>query len=138
MPTPNQIKFRKAMNRIHKENAKKEKFYSYIEDKYISSYYEKTGGSGVGKRKIQLLNIYKYTFITLAVLFCLIIFLAAPFSKFVAIPFTLMICSVILVPFGLVHPSLAFLDGKSRWTVIWVYVLLFIVSFVVGSFLLLR
>jgi hypothetical protein len=44
-----------------------------------------------------------------------------------------MICSIILFLFGLIHPSLAFLDGKSRFRVVWVYGLLFVISFVVGS-----
>jgi hypothetical protein len=127
--TSTQRNFKKKMNGITKDlkNGKKEKLYSYIENRYISSYFE---DSGNGSMKIRKLNTLKYSFIIAAVIFGLIIYIAAPYSKLTSIPFTIMISSIILILFGMIHPSLAFLDGKSRITVIISYGLLFIVGFI--------
>ncbi|OAB31189.1 hypothetical protein [Paenibacillus macquariensis] len=127
MSTPTQKRFNKEMTQINKESKTNDKVYSYIQDKFISSYYEANSN---GRQRVKTLNKYKYSIVITAALFCFLVFIAAPYSKITAIPVTFMLSSIILIPFGLIHPSLAFLDGKSRFTVVWVYVLLFIVSFI--------
>lgn len=130
MSTSTQRKFRKEMQSIQKEHSKKSKgkFYSYIMDKHISSYYE---GSPKLKRRYRFVRIFKNSFLLVAVIFTALLFLAAPYSKITAIPFTVMIASLILLVFGLIHPSLAFMNGKSRLRVILVYGALAVIGFVV-------
>jgi hypothetical protein len=129
LPTPAQKNFKQAMNEINVniENNKKEKFFSYIEDKYIASYYERLPKS---RKRVRILNSFKYTFIIISILFCCIVYAAAPFSKFAAIPLTLLLDSIILALLGLVHPSLAFLDGKSRFKVLTIYTIISLVSLI--------
>jgi hypothetical protein len=114
VPTATQRKFKKKMDEIHTSirKNKSEKIYSYIQDQYISSYYQRAQGNP--RRKIKILSVAKYCFLIATTLFGLVFYTAAPYSKITAVPFTLMIASIILLLFGLIHPSLAFMDGKSR------------------------
>jgi hypothetical protein len=60
--TSTQKKFKKNMARIERDMKKNktEKIYSYIQDRYISSYYENAEGNPY--KRIKKLNIFKYTF----------------------------------------------------------------------------
>jgi O-antigen/teichoic acid export membrane protein len=118
MLTKTQKNFKKRMKQIERKYKNKEKFYSYIHDRYISSYYER---SKENRSIIRWLNIAKYFFIVVALIFGSIFYFFAPYSNITAIPFTLMIISIILLLFGLIHPSLAFFDGRSRIRVVIVY-----------------
>ncbi|WP_336761543.1 hypothetical protein [Paenibacillus sp. USHLN196] len=130
MPTPTQKKFQRSMNKIERQSSKRgsDKVYSYIQDKYISDYYDREPKA---RKRIKKLQTFKYMTIATIAVFFFICFVFAPFNRFAAIPFTIMVSSVPLMLFGIIHPALAFMDGRSRFTVIWLYILVFIVSFIV-------
>lgn len=131
--TPTQRNFKTNMKNAIKDINKnsQEKIYSYIEEKYISSYYE---SSENGFNRIKKLNTWKYSFMFIVIFLGLVLYIAAPYSKITAIPVTIMISSIVLIIFGMIHPSLAFMDGKSRIRVIIVYSLLFIMAFIFAGF----
>ncbi|APB76465.1 hypothetical protein PPYC2_16510 [Paenibacillus polymyxa] len=135
MPTPTQKKFNRSMAKIEKNSRKNgsEKVYSYIQDRYISDYYDREPKA---KTRVKKLQTFKYMTIATIVVFFFICFVFAPFNRFAAIPFTTMVSAIPLLLLGIIHPSLAFMDGRSRITVIWIYVLIFIVSFIVAGLML--
>lgn len=133
MKTSTQKNFKNKMNEINKQIKKNdsEKIFSYINNKFISSYYENSESNP--RKRIRALNIYKYTILIVSFTFGLIFYLAAPYSKLTAIPFTLMMSSIVLLLFGMIHPSLAFFDGKSRIVVILFYGFLILMGFIIAG-----
>jgi ABC-type multidrug transport system fused ATPase/permease subunit len=127
----NQKRFKKEMEKIGQELSKKrgEKVYSYIERRYISSYYENNNvPSNYKKNKVQLkspllifLKIIMYVVLSFTILIGVIAvaFGENPLYSFI---FFLFILALILLIFGLINPVLVIYGArKTRPRVLGIY-----------------
>jgi ABC-type multidrug transport system fused ATPase/permease subunit len=138
----NQKRFKKEMEKIGQELSKKrgEKVYSYIERRYISSYYENNNvPSNYKKNKVQLkspllifLKIIMYVVLSFTILIGVIAvaFGENPLYSFI---FFLFILALILLIFGLINPVLVIYGArKTRPRVLGIYGSAFLLFFILS------
>jgi uncharacterized membrane protein len=138
----NQKRFKKEMEKIGQEIAKKrgEKVYSYIERRYISSYYENNNvPSNYKKNKVQLkspLLIFFKVFMYVVLSFTILIgVIAVAFGEnpLYSLIFFLFILALILLIFGLINPVLVIYGArKTRPRVLGIYGSAFLLFFILS------